>query len=168
MNTRFILISLLFITATAPGCNRMSKREVQEGWTATMLAMTFAGAGTASLDAPSRVDRRGDGSDTVECQDGGSMAVSILDGDDWLIGSARFEFDGCASMGVIIDGDITYTFEYSSDLTSFSLDYVGDVSWSGSVVGTCEFDVHITADQSSADVSGEVCGRNAGRAGIGP
>lgn len=171
-----IIKSTLSLLATglliSCGGDSFSKADASAAQAAAVGALTTAvgaaGSGglTAEQTANISVDYTGD------CAGGGTVKVV----GEWSGASAgavasvyydiQATFVGCNDGNVTMDGNLKYVTGINAAAGGASVNFVlkGNVVYSGSIVGDCEFDVEINASSSaaggSASGSGSICGQD--------
>ena len=165
MRTLVTTLSLPALLCLACAGDEPVSDDVSKGWRATQLVTAEDQAKwQQSVDIDGSLDVR------FDCPDGGSYhAVGTYE--DTTKFDLTMEFDGCSSGGVTIDGSLALYAEVHVDEhgTRTSLEYHGDLEWSGAANGSCAIDmtasVVVETDGADSDVDaefhGSICGYEA-------
>ena len=139
--------------------------DASRGWRATQLAFADDQA-----DWQQGVDVDGSLDVSFDCPGGGSYrAVGTYSNSEAF--DLSVEFESCSADGIVIDGSLDLHAEVVVDENSTRVEtsYVGDLTWSGEVEGSCGIDmtasvsVVTSGDKSDVDVEvhGDICGYDA-------
>jgi hypothetical protein len=160
---RCILLLPLLILPFA--CADDDVGDAPDGWRASSQALQL-GQSAFETDVEYGVD----GSISVACPDGGTVAVEgHYDGDDDFALSVSYA--SCECHDVKIDGTLTLAGSATVTETSVevSVEYRGTLNWSGAANGSCDIDVDayvaVSTDGGTASgeyrFDGEICGHSA-------
>lgn len=161
MRRSILLIPLL----TLPLACEDDVGDAPDGWRASNQALQL-GQSAFETDVELGVD----GSISVECPDGGTIAVEgHYDGDDEF--SLSVSYASCECHDVKIDGTLALTGSATVTESSveISVEYRGTLKWSGAANGTCDIDIDayvgVSSDGGTASgeyrFDGEICGHDA-------
>jgi len=154
--------------ATIIGCGGINADDAKKAWAATQRSLDTSSAGQALSATQALYDME---AYSNECSEGGQaifkLSADINPGD---ITSVDFDYEvsfkDCAEDGVVTNGIITYK---SSVVTSaagatITLDYDGDLTYSGEVNGECEVTLDASVETSASGThvqySGKYCGHD--------
>lgn len=162
-----VTVALLMLPACAD--DGAVDENVSRGWRATSLAL-----GDQETDWKQSADAEGNVSLELGCTDGGNATiVGRYDGDNEF--DVSISFSGCKADDVVISGELAMHAEVEVTDTSsrVSIEYGGELSWSGAAQGSCEIDMSMSIAASvegsgsdvhgefDAEFHGEVCGYDA-------
>ena len=157
-----ILLALSFVGI---GCGGgMSEEDASTAFSTTQQALN-----TTRSQALSQAGSQGDVAVDVSCQSGGKVVWSNWDfgsssATNW---SSQATFDGCVWQNVTMNGTIDYEYSIESDGSTSTIRSImkGTVNYSGSIGGSCTYDVRWSFTASGGgggfSYSGSYCGYNA-------
>ncbi len=158
MQRLLVFPCVLALSSACGGASDDGDREsASQGWRAASAALQ-----SASADFQAQVDAGNPEGIDVACPQGGRV---MLEGE---FEPAQFDFtvrfEGCASEGVVVDGELSYTGASTASRVEF--EYVGELSFSGAVQMNCPIDMSGMTETSvegmnvsaQAELRGSICG----------
>jgi hypothetical protein len=171
MNKWIMTIFALVFLGTGCGFG-LTEEEANEALEETRNRLTSVEAEVYSKTRAEVSDEDGTVSTSLElrCLSDGTQTWEgdwMFDGGEFASWSVETTFNECTFQDLTMDGSIDYSFTVETSGTSTTAEYTmaGTVDYSGSIEGTCSYDLTWTTDSTSSGASvsfsGTYCGYDA-------